>query len=60
MKFPMITYGVLAIILLVAPLLVVTPVLVKIKKKALLEYSAVFQCQAKTRLEMLKEIDQKC
>jgi hypothetical protein len=41
MKFPMIAYGVLAIILLVSPLLVVTPVLVKIKKKALLEYGAL-------------------
>ena len=41
MKSPMIAYGVLAIILLVAPLLVVTPVLVKIKKKALLEYGAL-------------------
>jgi hypothetical protein len=41
MKSPMIVYGVLAIILLVAPLLVVTPVLFKIKKKALLEYGAL-------------------
>lgn len=38
MKFPMIAYGVLAITLLVAPLLVVTPLLIKVKKKALLEY----------------------
>jgi hypothetical protein len=37
MKFPMIAYGVLAIILLVVPLLVVTPVLIKVRKKALLE-----------------------
>jgi len=41
MKFPMIAYGVLAIILLVAPLLVVTPVLIKVRKKALLEYGAL-------------------
>ena len=41
MKFPMIAYGVLAMILLVAPVLVVTPVLVKVKKKALLEYGAL-------------------
>ena len=40
-KLPMIAYGVLAIILLVAPLLVVTPVLLKIKRKALLEYGAL-------------------
>jgi len=41
MTFPMIAYAVLAIILLVAPLLVVTPVLLKIKKKALLEFGAL-------------------
>jgi hypothetical protein len=41
MKSPMIAYAVLAIILLVAPLLVVTPVLVNIKKKALLKYGAL-------------------
>jgi hypothetical protein len=41
MKFPMIAYGVLAIIFLVVPLLVVSPVLFKIKKKALLEYGAL-------------------
>lgn len=41
MKLPMITYGVLAIIILIVPLLVVTPVLLKIKKKALLEYGAL-------------------
>jgi len=41
MKFPMMAYGVLAILLLVAPLLVVTPVLIKVKKKALLEYGAL-------------------
>jgi hypothetical protein len=40
LKFPMIAYGVLAVILLVVPLLVVTPVLLKIKRKALLEYGA--------------------
>jgi heme/copper-type cytochrome/quinol oxidase subunit 4 len=41
MKSPMITYGVLAIILLVAPLLVVTPVLLRVRKKALLEYTTL-------------------
>lgn len=41
MKFPMFAYGVIAIILLVAPVLVVTPLLVKVKKKALLEYGAL-------------------
>ena len=41
MKFPMIAYAVIAIILLVSPLLVVSPVLYKIKKKALLEYGAL-------------------
>lgn len=41
MKFPMIAYGVMAMILFVVPLLVVTPLLVKVKKKALLEYSAL-------------------
>ena len=40
-KFPMIAYGVLAIIFLVAPLLVVTPLLIKTKRKALREYGAV-------------------
>lgn len=40
MKFPMIAYGVLAIIFLVVPLLVVAPVLLKIKRRALLEYGA--------------------
>jgi hypothetical protein len=39
-KFLMIAYGVLAIVFLVAPLLVVTPVLLKIKRKGLLEYGA--------------------
>jgi hypothetical protein len=37
----MIAYGVIAIIALVAPLLVVAPVLLKIKRKALLEYGAL-------------------
>ena len=41
MKFPMIAYAVIAIILLVSPLLVGSPVLYKIKKKALLEYGAL-------------------
>ena len=41
MKFPMIVYGVLATILLIAPLLVVTPALLKTKKKALREYGAL-------------------
>lgn len=41
MKFPMIAYGVLAIFVLVAPLLVVTPLLMKVKRKALLEYGAL-------------------
>ncbi len=40
LKFPMIAYGVLAILFLIAPLLVVTPVLLKIKRKALLDYGA--------------------
>jgi hypothetical protein len=37
----MIAYGVLAVIFLVVPLLVVTPVLLQIKRKALLEYGAL-------------------
>jgi len=41
MKFPMLAYGVMAIILLVAPLLVVTPLLVKVKRKGLLEYGGL-------------------
>ena len=41
MKLPIIGYGVMALILLVGPLLVVTPLLVKVKKKALLEYGAL-------------------
>ena len=40
-KLLMIAYGVMAIIVLVAPLLVVAPVLLKIKRKALLEYGAL-------------------
>jgi hypothetical protein len=39
-RFPMIAYGVLAIIFLVVPLLVVAPVLLKVKRRALLEYGA--------------------
>jgi len=41
MKFPMIAYCVLAIILLAAPLLVVTPLLFRTKQKALFEYGAL-------------------
>ncbi len=41
MKFPMIGYCVLAIIILVAPLLVVTPLLFRTKRKALFEYGAL-------------------
>jgi hypothetical protein len=40
-KLLMIAYGVMVIIVLVAPLLVVAPVLLKIKRKALLEYGAL-------------------
>jgi len=40
-KLPMIAYGVLAIIFLIAPLLVVLPVLLKTKRKALREYGAL-------------------
>lgn len=40
-KFPMIAYGVIAVLCLVVPLLVVTPVLVKVKRKALREYGAL-------------------
>ena len=40
LKFPMIAYGVLAVIFLVAPLLVVAPVLRQVKRRALLEYGA--------------------
>lgn len=41
LKFPMIAYGILATIFLIVPLLVVTPVLLKVKRKALLEYGAL-------------------
>jgi hypothetical protein len=41
MKFPMITYGVLAIIILIMPLLAVTPVLIDVRRKALREYGAL-------------------
>jgi hypothetical protein len=40
-KFAMIVYGVLAIIVLVVPLVVVAPVLLKTKKKAMIEYGAL-------------------
>jgi hypothetical protein len=40
MKFPMIGYGILAVVLLILPLLVVAPVLLKIKRKGMLEYGA--------------------
>lgn len=40
-KIPMIAYGVIAIVVLVAPLLVVTPILLKIKRAALLQYGAL-------------------
>jgi hypothetical protein len=41
MKFPMIAYGVLAILLLVAPPLFLGPVLRNVKRKALQEYGAL-------------------
>ncbi len=41
LKFVMIAYGVLAVLLLVAPLFAVAPVLLKVKRKALLEYGAL-------------------
>ncbi len=41
MKFPMIAYGVIAIVILVVPLVSVAPVLLKIKRKALFEYGAL-------------------
>jgi len=41
MKVPMIAYGVIAVVLLLAPLLSVAPVLIKVKKKALFEYGAL-------------------
>ncbi len=40
-KFPMIAYGVLAVLFLLAPLLVVTPVLVKVKRKGSREFGAL-------------------
>jgi hypothetical protein len=40
-KFAMIVYGVLAVIVLVVPLLAVSPALLKIKKKAMIEYGAL-------------------
>jgi hypothetical protein len=40
LKFPMIGYGILAITFLILPLLVVTPALVKIKRKGMLQYGA--------------------
>lgn len=40
-QFPMIAYGVLAIIFLLSPLLVLTPVLHKVKSRALREYGAL-------------------
>jgi hypothetical protein len=40
LKVPMIAYGVLATLFLVAPLLVVAPVLLKVKRRALLQYGA--------------------
>jgi hypothetical protein len=40
LKAPMIAYGVLAVIFLIAPLLVVAPVLLKVKRRALLQYGA--------------------
>jgi len=40
-QLPMIAYGVLAILFLLAPLLVVTPVLIKVKRNALREFGAL-------------------
>jgi hypothetical protein len=40
LKMPMIAYATLAVIFLVAPLLVVAPVLLKVKRRALLQYGA--------------------
>jgi len=40
-KVPMIAYGVIAIIVFIAPLLVVAPVLLRTKRKALREYGAL-------------------
>jgi hypothetical protein len=41
MKSVLIAYGVLAVLLLIAPLLVTTPTLIKTKKQALLDYGAL-------------------
>ena len=40
-KFPMIAYAVIAIVILIAPLFVVSPVLIRIRKKALLDYGTL-------------------
>jgi hypothetical protein len=40
-KFLMIAYGVLAVLFLIVPLLVVAPVLLKVKRKALLDYGGL-------------------
>jgi hypothetical protein len=40
-KFPMIAYGVIALVILIAPLFVVSPVLIEIRRKALLEYGTL-------------------
>jgi hypothetical protein len=41
MKFALISYGVLAVVVLVVPLLVTAPVLIKTKRRALLNYGAL-------------------
>jgi len=41
LKLPMLAYAFIAVAVLVVPLLVVTPVLIEVKKKALLEYGAL-------------------
>jgi hypothetical protein len=41
LKFVMIGYGVLALVILVLPLLVVVPTLIKVKKRALFEYGGL-------------------
>jgi len=40
-KFPMIAYGAFAVLLLIAPLLAVSPALRKIKQKAMIDYGAL-------------------
>jgi hypothetical protein len=40
-KFPMIAYAVIALVILIAPLFVVSPVLIKIRQKALLDYGTL-------------------